>query len=158
MTKPNKHRRALNRLKRERESLTKIHADFNEERVGLAGYENFYEITRKGEVYSKRLDRFIKHKFFYFGDNSSTYIEFQLKGEKIKFNVGEAVAKSYLTQEQIEKISKKLPESINNFKELWGLDIIDSLAKKYDVVSNAIFYIFRSEFSNRQLKKNQTPS
>ncbi len=120
--------------------------------------KNFYEITREGEVYSIRLGRFIKHKFYSIDDKSSTYIEFQLEGKKVTFNIGKAVAKSYLTQEQIENISKQLPEHINNFSELWGLNIIDSLAKKYAVVSNAIIYVFQSEFSNRQSKKNQNPT
>lgn len=151
MAKPNKHRRALNRLNRTRTQLTAIHADLSDERIGLIGYENYYEITRKGEVFSRRLNRFIKHKFNDYYDKYSTYIEFQIHGQKMQFGIGKAVAESYLTQEQILSISKQLPEEIDNLKDLWGLNIIDLLARKYNVISNAIFYIFKNEFNRRQL-------
>jgi hypothetical protein len=135
--------------------MTEIHANESDERVGLCGYEEDYEITRKGEVYSNRLNRFIKHKYFYYGDTSSTYIEFQFKGQKVKFNIGEAVAKSYLAQNEMEEIASELPREIEDLKEVWRLNIIDPLTNKYNVCSNAIFYVFRKEYSHRRLIENK---
>ncbi|OPY01548.1 MAG: hypothetical protein A4E61_01603 [Syntrophorhabdus sp. PtaB.Bin184] len=150
MAKPNKYRRALNRLNVTRADMTEVQGSPSTERVGLIGYENYYEITRRGEVYSKRLHRFIKHKFFSFGDRYSTYVEFQLDGRKVRIAIGEAVAKSFLSRDQIHTISKQLPEGVNTLKDLWGLDIIPSLAKEYDVITKAVFYILSNEFSDRQ--------
>jgi hypothetical protein len=150
MTKPNRYRRTLNRLNATRADMTEVHASQSDERAGLAGYEDYYEITRNGEVYSKRHKRFIKHRFASFGDRYSAYIEFQLNGRRVRFGIGEAVAKSFLTQSQIQAISKRLPEGIGKVKDLWGLSTIASLATEYYVISGAIFYVFYKEFGDRQ--------
>lgn len=151
MARPNKRRRELNRLKDTRDSLTKIHASPDEDRVGLAGYEEYYEITQNGEIYSKRLKRFIKHKFNPMGNY--TYIEFTVHGKKKQLSIGEAIAHSYLSSEQIEKIKNKLPSDIKTVEDLKGLALINELGGEYKVHGNAIFYLLKVAIDERRRRK-----
>ena len=77
------------------------------ERRPVPGYEDYYEITRRGDVYSRRLGKFIKqrerlhHKLF---------IEFQIKKRKHRLFVAEAVADAYLTPADRRAIVEAVPE------------------------------------------------
>lgn len=118
MGRPNKRRRELNRLKDTRDSLTTVHATTSEEGIGLFGYENYYEITKKGGVFSKRANRFIKQIFSAMSGN--TFIQFSFQGEKVQFGIGQAIALSFLTEKQTNTIKKELPVTIGDVNQLSG--------------------------------------
>jgi hypothetical protein len=152
MARPNKRRRKLNQLRDTRNNLTKVRSSIDEERVGLVGYEEYYEITKNGGIYSKRLKRFIKHKFNPIG--SYTYIEFTINKQKINYSIGEAIARSYLRREQIVEIKNELPKNIKTVEDLKGLALINELASKYKIHSSAIFYLLKVEID--ELRKELT--
>ena len=147
MARPNKRRRELNRLNDTRDSLTTIHATTDEDRVGLCGYEGYYEITKNGEIFSKRANRFIKHTFS--AMSSNTFIEFSLHGKKVQFGIGQAIALSFLNEEQTNTIKKELPVTITDINQLSGNSLINALASKYEINSSAIFYILKNEILER---------
>lgn len=149
MSKPNKHRRKLNRMNRIRQSATEITAGPMDERRPLAGYEAFYEITRNGDIYSKRLKRFIKHKFYSMGDLNSTYLEFTVSGVQVKLGVGQAVASTYLSHQDTQDIIARLPAEIRTMEALKGCSITDELAKAYKITGRAIFTVLKDEVARR---------
>jgi hypothetical protein len=55
-------------------------------------FEDFYEITRRGDVFSRRHGRFIKHNF---GLNRGTYIESTTSGAKYHHSIQETVKASF---------------------------------------------------------------
>lgn len=91
----NKYRRHLNSLQRERQFFTDLTGAEKLKRKPLKGFEEYYEITSKGHVYSLRLKKFIKHKYFNFGDKGWTYIEFQINNEKYKLSIKEAIENTW---------------------------------------------------------------
>ncbi len=149
MAKPNKHRRKLNRTNATRQDMTEVHATIEEERRPLVGHEENYEITRIGDVFSKRLGRFIKHKFYDFGDEFSTYIEFTVKGVKTKIGVGRAVADSYLSKTDVQAIVEQIPPEMNSMLLLKKSDLTDRLSKEYSLTGRAIFTVLVDAIKNR---------
>ena len=62
--RPNKRQRTNARWRQQRASGTAVHGSAeHEERRPLAGHEDSYEITKGGQVWSRRLKRFIKHAY-----------------------------------------------------------------------------------------------
>jgi hypothetical protein len=137
--KPNKRRRELNRLQRERENRTEVRASSSDKRRPLVGFEQYYEITSTGNVWSKRLERYIKHKFEPF--NKSTFILFHINGETHALSVWEAVAKSWLTPEQRAAILAVVPreQRISAAVLKASSNLINLIASEYGVGNRVIF-------------------
>lgn len=144
MSKPNKRRRELNRINRYRADLTEIRATETDERRPLKSFESYYEITRQGDIFSKRLKRFIKHKVTPHSD--FTYIAFKISGITHTFGVGEAIAKTWLSDTDIENIIKKIPEDINSIEAAKCVGLIDAIAKDCELPSSASFYVLNNRF------------
>lgn len=148
MSKPNKHRRMLNRRNETREAMTKITASEDEQREPLKGFESHYEITRNGDVYSKRLKRFIKHKFMPYGDDYSTWIEFQLAGESHNIGVGKAVADTYFSESDRKNIIESIPEEIKTVDDMKKSGLPALHGKIFGVTSRATFYVLKEALLN----------
>ncbi len=77
------------------------------ERRPVPGYEDYYEITRNGDAYSKRLRRFIKQRERL---HRKLFIDFQIKKKKHKLFVAQAVADAYLTPADRQEILDEVPD------------------------------------------------
>ena len=77
------------------------------ERRPVPGYEDYYEITRRGDVYSKRLGRFIKQRERL---HRTLFVEFQIKKKKHRLFVAEAVADAYLSPADRQEIISAVPD------------------------------------------------
>jgi hypothetical protein len=77
--RPNTNDRKRAREKRERDSKTEVRSTVDDERRPIPGFEGLYEITRRGDVYSLRLGRFIRHKLNF---EQQPYVGFTINGEK----------------------------------------------------------------------------
>ncbi|SDA09621.1 hypothetical protein SAMN05216315_10167 [Nitrosospira sp. Nsp18] len=145
MSKPNKRRRELNRINRNRADLTEIRATEKDERRPLKNFESNYEITRGGEIFSKRLKRFIKHRVSPHSEYS-TYIRFELAGETKTLGVGKAIAETWLSDTDINNIIRSIPEEINSIETARQAGLIQVIGKNYDVSARAIFYVLKTFF------------
>lgn len=145
MSKPNKYRRKLNRMNQIRKNLVEITSSTDAERMPLKGFDHLYEITRNGDIFSKRLLRFIKHKFISYGDDYSTYIEFQVNGESHKIGIGKAVADSYLSEENLKSIVSAIPQDVITLEDLKRKhpDLPSRLASVFGVTSRATFFVIK---------------
>jgi hypothetical protein len=90
--RPNSNDKKRAREKRERDSKTEVRSRLDEERRPIPGFEELYEITRKGDVYSKRLGRFVKHKL---NIEQQPYVGFTINGEKHVLSIRKTVAAAF---------------------------------------------------------------
>ena len=90
--RPSSHKRKRAREKKARDFMTEVHSTLDDERRPLPGFEEHYEITRKGDVYSKRHRRFIKPKL---SVNQRPYISFTIEGQKHDLSICETVKKAF---------------------------------------------------------------
>jgi hypothetical protein len=89
--RPNARQRANQRLAATRARATALPPGVEEApRVPLAGFEDLYEITRSGHLYSRRAERFIQHAYY-----NGTYIRLQVGGEAVALSIPEAVEASW---------------------------------------------------------------
>jgi hypothetical protein len=90
--RPNQRQRANARRSATREALTTLPPGLERKpRVPLAGFENLYEITRDGYVYSLRARRFIEHAFY----DGALYIKLTVGGKSIPLDIQDAVRSSW---------------------------------------------------------------
>lgn len=109
------------------------------ERRPVPGYEDVYEITRRGDVYSKRLGRFIKqrerlhHKLF---------IEFQIRKKKHKLFVAQAVADAYLSPADQQQIVAEVPglRSLSE-AEIETHPVVGKAALEHNVTAVAVLVV-----------------
>ena len=99
-------------------------------------FEDLYEITRRGDVYSRRLGRFIKQGEF---TDGCGVIEFQVDKRKYQLPVATAVAEVFLTDDDKQDIIAAVP----NLDELPDDDIcahpvIEAMAEQHNVIPEAI--------------------
>ena len=145
MSKPNSRRRELNRVNRYRAYLTEIKASELDERRPLKNFELYYEITRNGEIFSKRLNRFIKHRVSPYSEDS-TYIQIQVCGTAKKLNIGKAIAETWLSDIDINDILGKVPEEINSIEAAKQAGLFQAIAKTYHVSPGAAYYVLKNFF------------
>lgn len=146
----------LNRRNETRKAVTKITASEDEQREPLKGFESHYEITRNGDVYSKRLKRFIKHKFMPCGDDYSTWIEFQLAGVSHNIGVGKAVADTYLSESDRKNIIESITEKIKTIDDMKRSGLPALHGKVFGVTSRATFYVLKEALLNSSAEKSET--
>jgi hypothetical protein len=81
----------------------------------VADFKDYYEITKYGDIFSKRLGRFIKRIFFKPYDRE--YLKFQIKSRVYKIGQYQTVADSWFSPEEQQAIaSEKLPVEKKAFK------------------------------------------
>ncbi len=109
------------------------------ERRPVPGYEDYYEITRRGDVYSKRLQRFIKqrerlhHKLF---------IEFQIGKKRHKLFVAQAVADAYLSPADRQDILAEVPDLRSLTEaEIESHPVVDKAALENNVTAVAVLVV-----------------
>jgi NUMOD4 motif-containing protein len=93
LRRPDKRQRANERRREWRATVTKVRSTAADERRPIPGFEEYYEITRLGEVFSRRHGRFIKHKL---GFGTGTYIEFTINGVKYQLNTRKTIAAAFV--------------------------------------------------------------
>lgn len=128
--KPNKRQRELQRWRDRRADATTIDKDaLRDERRPLAGFESYYEISRTGFVWSKRLRRFIKHTYDPIGHR--TYIAFTVSGQRHTMPVWQATIDSWLSADAKQELRRSVPASA-----LGSLDTLKSLKAEIAAASS----------------------
>ena len=107
----------------------------------LTGYEYSYEVASDGALYSIRLQRFLKP--VYNLEKNAAELEFEFDGELVRLSPGKAVALSFFSPTQRERIADEAYgiQSFETFQDVKGHPGIETLAYKYDLSEGAIFYI-----------------
>ncbi len=106
------------------------------QRKPVPEFEDLYEITRRGDVYSKRLRRFIKQNEFADGCG---VIEFQVDQRTYRLPVATAVAEVFLTdgdQREIIDAVRDLDELQDD--EICAHPVVEAMADQHNVIPEAI--------------------
>ena len=93
----NKHQRRNARIRQQRAQRTRLFSDPKAERRPLAGFGEAYEITRSGNLWSRRLHRYIKPG--YDPRTGGTYIIFGSNGKRVTLSTWSAVIESWFSKE-----------------------------------------------------------
>lgn len=122
-------------------ALDKLAGNPDTPRRPLTDYEYTYEIASDGALYSIRLQRFLKPVYNH--DKNAAELEFEVEGEIIRMSPGKAVALSFFSPTQRERIADEAYDiqAFETFQEVKGHPGIETLAYKYDLSEGAIFYI-----------------
>lgn len=122
-------------------ALDKLAGHPDTPRRPLTGYEYSYEVASDGALYSIRLQRFLKP--VYNQDKNAAELEFEFEGELVRLSPGKAVALSFFSPTQRERIADEAYgiQAFETFQDVKGHPGIDKLAYKYDLSEGAIFYI-----------------
>ncbi len=99
-------------------------------------FEDLYEITRRGDVYSKRLGRFIKQTEFADGCG---VIEFQVDQRTYRLPVATAVAEVFLTDDDKQEIIDAVPD-LDELQddEISAHPVVEARADQHNVIPEAI--------------------
>ena len=121
--------------------IDSLAGDLADIRRPLHDYEDWYEITSEGALYSVTLERFLKPSFN--TERKSPELHFEHQGQEIKISPGKAVALSFFSYAQRKRISDEAygVKAYKALADIKGHPAIDTLAKKYGVCAAAIFYI-----------------
>jgi len=141
--KPNKRDRELRRWREAREARTTIPAHAGTEpRRPLSEFEDHYEITRTGLVWSRRLKRFIKHK--YEPMTNHTYIAITVDGVRSTRGVWASVIASWLSAPERQAILGQLPTDVHGKLDKLRTERarIATIAKAVRLPSDAIVALF----------------
>lgn len=122
-------------------ALDKLAGNLDTPRRPLTGYEYSYEVASDGALYSIRLQRFLKP--VYNAERNAAELEFEVDGVMVRMSPGKAVAISFFSAAQRERIADEAYDiqAFENFNEVKGHPGIEELAYKYDLSEGAIFYI-----------------
>lgn len=138
--KPNKQQRTNARWRQQRALHTAVPGSAEqEERRPLAGHEDSYEITRSGQVWSRRLKRFIKHA--YNPIDSQGYIRVTAHGKRASVSIWHGVVSSWLTADDQERLRQSIPrDALGNATRLQEhRAAIRSVAREYGLPEQIIF-------------------
>ena len=139
------------------QALDKVQGDEDIPRRPLTGYEWNYEVAANGALYSIRRQRFLKPIFN--NEKGSVEIEFEHNSEIIRLSPGKAVALSFFTPIQRERIADEAYQELpfQTYDDLKGHPAIERLAYKYDVTEGAIFYIMMTSMPSKTDTKKEVP-
>lgn len=131
-------------------ALDKLAGHPDTPRRPLTGYERFYEVASDGALYSIRLQRFLQP--VYNKEHKNAELEFEFSAETIRVSPGKAVAMSFFSAAQRERIAEEAYDikSFDTFKSVKGHPAVETLAYKYDVSEGAIFYILLATIAKHQ--------
>jgi hypothetical protein len=105
----------------------------------MSGFEDRYEITRSGHLWSIRLGRFIKHQFDPL--TNRRYISVVISGKRQTRNIWRAVADSWLSPYDRQAILGRVPpEALGQLTLLKTMKAeIASIAREYDIPQQVVF-------------------
>jgi hypothetical protein len=108
----------------------------------LAGFEDRYQITRAGHVWSLQLRRFIKHKYDPISGRS--YISVTVDGRRESRGVWRAVVDSWLQAHERTSMLCQLPRDVHGNATLLQARRSDiaTIAKAFNLPYEAIFLVF----------------
>lgn len=113
--KPNKRQRENARIRKQRGERTRVFAGADEDRRPLAGFGEAYEITRSGDVWSRRLSRYIKPA--YHPHYGRIHVSFKANGERVTLSVWRAVIESWFSKEERAALRQIVPHDALGQKE-----------------------------------------
>ena len=109
------------------------------QRKPVPGFEDLYEITRRGDVYSKRLRRFIKQQERLDG---RFYIEFQIDNKVHHLPLSETIAQAYLSPDDQQEITSSVPRLDQLSPEaITAHPSVRMLSQRYNVAPGAILSV-----------------
>lgn len=148
-------RQRKNRARRSlRAAVTQVTASLDAEKRRLQGFEGLYSVTAKGDIWSHRLNRYIKPTLSLSGEY--TYFEFSVKGEKHRYTAGEAVANAWLATEQRKDLIARVPAEVFDPKGIdWNHPSLLLLAAAYDVPEIGIRHLVWSRYQAEMTKRLQ---
>ena len=122
-------------------ALDKLAGNPDTPRRPLTGYEYSYEVASDGALYSIRLQRFLKPVYNH--ERNTAELEFEVEGEIVRMSPGKAVALSFFSERQRERVADEAYDiqAFDTFQDVKGHPGIEQLAYKYDLSEGAIFYI-----------------
>lgn len=106
----------------------------------IPGYEDFYEITRRGHVYSKRHRRIIKNPMNKAYDlDGKEIIQFDIGGQTIQLSLHKTIAAAWIDDNERRQILDDLAEA----KRTAGPEDnpLKIVGNKHDLRSDTIFYL-----------------
>ncbi len=113
--------------------------DSSLQRRPIQGFEDLYEITRRGDVYSKRLRRFIKQQERLDG---RFFIEFQIDNKVHHLPLSETIAKAYLSPDDQQEIISSVPQLDQLSPEAITAHLsVRMLSQRYNVAPGAILSV-----------------
>ncbi len=109
------------------------------QRRPIPGFEDLYEITRRGDVYSKRLRRFIKQQERLDG---RFFIEFQIDNMVHHLPLSETIAQAYLSPDDQQEIIASVPQLDQLSPEaITAHFCVRMLSQRYNVAPGAILSV-----------------
>ena len=109
------------------------------QRRPIPGFEDLYEITRRGDVYSKRLRRFIKQQERLDG---RFFIEFQIDKTVHHLPLSETIAEAYLNPDDRQEIISLVPQLDQLSSEaIAAHPSVRMLSRQYNVAPGAILSV-----------------
>ncbi len=119
-----------------------LFAESSLQRRPIPGFEEYYEITRRGDVYSRRLHRFIKQSE-QFVDGRSV-IEFQIDNTNYRLPIAHAVAAAFLTADDEQEIISAVPELHQlSPRDLKRHAAVPEMSERHNVAPAAILAVLR---------------
>ncbi|MCH6550690.1 MAG: hypothetical protein IH804_01585 [Planctomycetes bacterium] len=113
------------------------------QRRPIPGFEAFYDITRRGDVYSRRLRRFIRQKEWVDG---CSHIDVQINKRQHRLLVAAAIAEAFLTPDQMQDVISAVPDLDGlTPKELVRHPTVEELSDRYNVALEAILSVILRE-------------
>ena len=111
------------------------------QRKPIPGFEGFYEVTRRGDVYSKRLHRFIRQQERL---EHNAAIEFTINGKRHRLPLAPTVADAFLSPAERMQLVSDMPNLHKLTPEQLQRDAaVDSLAERYNVAREAVLAVLR---------------
>ena len=145
----NKHQRKNKRLRNHRANVTGIKAGMHEPKRPLHGFEAFYSITAGGQLWSNRLERYIKPTLGL--DGYSLHLQFRINGQIHKMSIWQAVADSWLPDNIREQILEQIPDAaVSGDKILWALVDIPKIVSNFGIDHGLVRHLVSKEHNKRQ--------
>lgn len=112
----------------------------------IPGYAEYYEITRRGHVYSLRAKRIIQNPINRGLDpDGREIIQFDIKGQTIQLGVHKTIVEAWLSEDEQKAIQSEIRQAIadvgldNAFKQIGG---------KNDLRAATVYYLFMKSKSS----------
>lgn len=119
----------------------------------LKGYEDRYEITREGDLYSKARKEFIKSRTGQLAKGYAENLVFQVDGQRVELRVDRAIAESWVTDLEAQTIVRCLKPGLT-ISEMRRLPDVARLALELNYPRAVITYIMaRHILSGRHSRK-----
>ncbi len=113
------------------------------QRRPIPGFEGYYDITRRGDVYSRRLRRFIRQRERLERDAA---IAFTIRGRRHRLPLAPTVAEAFLRPQDREAILTDFPDLAElSAEELDQHPTVEALADHFNLERAAIIAVVHGE-------------